>query len=392
MRTLTLAQARRIAVGAQGLDRARPGRVDVRHFRSVLNRLKVVQLDSVNVAVRAHYMPFFSRLGSYDRDALDRWINGPEVFEYWAHVASILPSDELPLMRFRMDQKFRSKRVAKLRREHPGYIEEVLAEVTAHGPLTVSDLREPGERTGPWWGLGKGKIALDHLYSTGALTIRGRTPNFVSIYDTPERVFEPELLKLSIPEHEAHRQLLLKAVQAHGVGMLSEIADYFRLSNPEARPRLAELVDGGRIQEVNVEGWKQTAYLDPAARLPRASRGRALLAPFDRLIWHRDRTERLFDFRYRIEIYVPEPQREFGYYVYPFLLDGELVARVDLKADRKAGVLLVLGSFAEEGVDRSRVAGALSQELSLMSGWLGLADVNVSRNGNLSGELVRASG
>lgn len=387
MRTLSLDQARRIAVGAQGLDLPRPHRVDVRHFRKVMKRLKVVQLDSVNVLARAHYLPFFSRLGSYDRDALDRWINGPEVFEYWAHVASILPADELPLMRFRMEREFRSERVAKLRREHPGFIDQVLAEVTEHGPLTVSDLREPGERTGPWWGHGKGKIALDHLYSTGALTIRGRTPNFVSIYDIPERVFDRDLLNQHVPEVEAHRQLLVKAVQAHGVGTLSDLADYFRLSNPEARPRIAELVAEGTLEEVRVEGWNQVSYIDPAARLPRKITGRALLAPFDPLIWHRERTERLFGFRYRIEIYVPEPQRQYGYYVYPFLLNGELVARVDLKAERKAGVLRVLGSFVEDGVENGEVASQLSLELETMARWLGLGDIAVSAKGNLSTSL-----
>ncbi|MBT8249881.1 MAG: winged helix DNA-binding domain-containing protein, partial [Acidimicrobiia bacterium] len=251
----------------------------------------------------------------------------------------------------------------------------------------VSDLQEPGERTGPWWGHGKGKIALDHLYSTGALTIRGRTPNFVSIYDIPERVFDRILLSQHVPEHEAHRQLMVKAVQAHGVGTLSDLADYFRLSNPEARPRLAELLADGLVEEVQVEGWKQAAYIDPSARLPRKISGQALLAPFDPLIWHRERTERLFGFRYRIEIYVPEPQRQFGYYVYPFLLDGELVARVDLKADRKAGVLRVLGSFVEKGVEDDEVGSQLAIELRTMAQWLGLGDIAVSKNGNLSMSL-----
>jgi len=391
MRRLTIDQARRIAIAAQGLNESRPKRVDVRHFRKVLQRTKVVQLDSVNVAVRAHYMPFFSRLGSYDRNALDRWINSDEMFEYWAHEASVLPTADLPLLRFRMDQESQGSRVLEVQKNHPGYVDEVLAEVRRHGPMTVSDLREPGERTGPWWGHGKGKVALDHLYGQGLVTRRGRTPNFVSIYDLPERVFTPELLAEVVPTDEAHRQLLVKAAQAHGVGTLADLSDYYRISNPEARPRLAELVASGLIDEVEVEGWKQVAYMDPAARLPRNVRGSAVLSPFDSLIWFRPRTERLFGFHYRIEIYVPEPKRQFGYYVYPFLLDGELVGRVDLKADRKNGLLKVLGSYHEDRTDVGRVASALSDELRTMASLLGLDEIQVAKKGNLAVLLRRVA-
>ncbi|NNC93021.1 MAG: winged helix-turn-helix domain-containing protein [Acidimicrobiia bacterium] len=389
MRTLTLLQARRIALAAQGFSQPRPaGRIDVRHFRRVIRQINLLQLDSVNVAVRAHYMPMFSRLGAYDRAALDDWVNGPELFEYLGHVASVMPTDDLPMLRHRMQDRKAYARTQQVLKDHPEYIEQVLDEVAAHGPLTVSDLSDGGSRTGPWWGHGRGKVALDWLYATGRLTIRGRTRNFVSIYDLPERVFSPELLAQEMSTDEAYREMLLRAARAHGVGTLADLADYYRISH--ARRHLQQLVDTGQLEEVAVEGWQQPAFLHPGATRPRRIQARALLAPFDPVVWFRDRTERLFGFHYRIEIYVPEQQRRYGYYVYPFLLDDELVARVDLKADRRAGVLRALGSFLEAGQDRERVAPELAVELELMAEWLGLQDVHVSSKGNLSGALRRA--
>lgn len=383
MRTLTLSQARRIALAAQGFNRPRPtGRVDVRHFRRAIGDIHLLQLDSVNVAVRAHYMPMFSRLGSYDRDALDRWINGPEIFEYLAHVASVLPTPDLPLMRHRMQDRKAYSRSRELMRTHPEYFDQVYQEVAEHGPLTVSDLSDPGSRTGPWWGHGNGKVALDWLYVTGRLTIRGRTPNFVSIYDLPERVFPPELLDVEVSQEEAERELLLRGAQAHGVGTVADFADYYRLTN--VRGHLEDLVSSGELEAVRVEGWEQPAYLHPSATIPRSIRVRALLSPFDPVVWFRDRTQRLFGFHYRIEIYVPAPQRTYGYYVYPFLLDDQLVGRVDLKADRKASVLRALGTYVEDGHDRDRVGTELAAELRLMADWLGLSEVDVANNGNLA--------
>jgi uncharacterized protein YcaQ len=390
MRTLTLAQARRIALAAQGFADRRPaGRIDVRHFRRVIGQINLLQLDSVNVAVRAHYMPMFSRLGAYDRDALDTWLNGPEMFEYLGHVASVMPTTDLPMLRFRMRNQTAYSRSREVMRDHPEYFDQVHAEVAERGPLTVSDLSDPGSRTGPWWGHGRGKVALDWLYVTGRLTIRGRTGNFVSIYDLPERVFAPELLAEEMSRDEAYRQMLLRAARAHGVGTLADLADYYRISH--AKSHLQELVEAGDLEEVAVDGWQQPAYLHPAVTRPRRIRARALLAPFDPVVWFRDRTERLFGFHYRIEIYVPEPQRRYGYYVYPFLLDDELVARVDLKADRKAGVLRALGSFLEDGQDPTRVAPELAAELQLMAEWLGLREVHVSSKGNLSGALRKVT-
>jgi len=389
MRTLTIPQARRIALAAQGFTDPRPkGRVDVRHFRRVIGRINLLQLDSVIVAVRAHYMPMFSRLGPYDRDALDEWINGPEMFEYLGHVASVMPTADLPMLRFRMQGPKVYNQTRELLKRHPEYFEQVYDEVAEHGPLTVSDLSDPGSRTGPWWGHGRGKVALDWLYVTGRLTIRGRTKNFVSIYDLPERVFTPELLATELSRDDAYREMLMRGARAHGVGTLADLADYYRIAH--AKPHLQDLVEAGRLEEVRVEGWKQPAYLHPEATLPRQVAARALLAPFDPVVWFRDRTERLFNFHYRIEIYVPEPERQFGYYVYPFLLGDEIVGRVDLKADRQAGVLRALGTFREEGQDPDRVAPELAAELRLMAEWMGLNEVHVSNKGNLSRAVRKA--
>lgn len=392
MRSLTLSQARRLALAAQGFARPRPaGRIDVRHFRRVVGSIHLLQLDSVNVAVRAHYMPMFSRLGLYDRLALDRWINGPEMFEYLGHEASVLPASDLPMFGHRMQEARPGPRTQQVLRDHPEYFEQVYEEVAERGPLTVSQLSDPGSRTGPWWGHGRGKVALDWLYASGRLTIRGRTPTFVSIYDLPERVFHPSLLDNPMPRPDAQREMVLRGARAHGVGTASDIADYYRITVPQARPWLDELVSAGELEEVRVEGWNQTAYLHPAATLPRRVRGRALLSPFDPVVWKRDRAARLFGFRYRIEIYVPKPKRRFGYYVYPFLLDGDLVARVDVKADRKAGVLRALGAFSEAGRDPGRVAAEMAAELRLMAEWLGLGEVQVARRGNLADPLRKVT-
>lgn len=388
---LTVDRARRMALAAQGFCDGRPrGRVDVRHFRRVLGRVRLVQLDSVNVVARAHYLPFFARIGPYARSALDAWLWGSgEVFEYWAHEASLIPVEHRPLFGHRMTGSHRHW-VETFEREHPGYIEAVLEEVRSKGPIGVGGLDEPGERTGPWWGYGPGKRTLEWLFLKGRVTVARRV-HFARRYEIPERVFPSHVLERPmLGTEEARRELLRLAVQAHGVGTLADLADYYRLRVPEARPLLAGLARAGEVEEVEVEGWRGPVYLDPAARVPRRVEGRALLAPFDPLIWFRPRTERLFGFRYRVEIYVPAAQRRFGYYVLPFLLDGDLVARVDLKADRAGGRLHVRGAFAEEGADRSRVARELAAELTEMATWLELEGVVVQRRGDLAESLRRA--
>ncbi len=372
-------------------NRDRPnGRVDVRHFRRVIRRLHAIQLDSVIVAVRAHYMPFFSRLGPYDRQRLDDWINGAEVYEYWGHEASFMPTTDFPLLRYRMKSMEPWGRALKLLKDNPEYIEAIYREVARKGPLTVSDLENPGDRTGPWWGYHNGKTALEWLNAAGKITTRGRDRTFKSIYDLTSRAIPGEARKPRLGRAEAQRRLLMKAAQAHGVGTAADLADYYRIRVPEARPLLEKLAQAGKLEEVEVEGWKDPTYLHPDAVLARRAEGARLLSPFDSLIWARPRVARVFGFDYRIEIYVPGPQRKYGYYVYPFLLDGELVGRVDLKADRKAGVLRVPGAFVEPGQEAKRVARELSKELHLMSSWLGLGAVAVGRRGNLTTDLRAA--
>jgi len=332
----------------------------------------------------------WSRLGAYPIASLDHFTaRSGEMYEYWGHVASLLPVARYPLFRWRMDAIRPWPRVQRVMDEHPGYVEMVFEEIAAHGPLTVSDLSDPGARTGPWWGHGKGKTALDWLFSKGRIAAY-RNASFGRLYDLPERVIPAEHLEAPAPERtDAYRELLLLAARHHGVGTATDIGDYYRLHLPTARPLLEELADSGALQRVEVTGWGQSAYLHPEARLPRQIEGATLLSPFDSLVWERSRTERIFGFHYRIEIYVPEPQRVYGYYVLPFLLDGELVGRVDLKADRKTGALLVRGSFHEEGTDPARVVRALAPELNGLAGWLGLGRVQVDANGSLAGHLAR---
>lgn len=391
MRRIPLAAARRIALAAQGFTDRRPGgSVDARLFRRVLDRMTVLQLDSVNVVCRSHYLPVLARLGPYDRDALDRYLySSGRNFEFLAHEASITAQELHPLLRWRMVES-RWRRAVALQQDEPAYIEAVHDEVARRGPLTIKELSDPGERTGPWWGHSKGKVALEWLYTTGRLAIAGRTPTFTTQYDVPSRVIRPEILQQAdVEAPEAHRCLLLLAARSHGIGTATDLADYFRLRMPDARPILADLAATGELELVQVEGWSEPAFLHPDAVRPRAVTGRALLSPFDPVVWFRPRAERLFGFRYRIEIYVPEADRVHGYYVLPFLLDGNLVARVDLKAARNDRALLVRGSYAEDGVDVDAVAGGLADALVEMAAWLDLDDVVVEPRGDLAPALSR---
>ncbi len=392
MVTIKAAQARRIALAAQGFtDRAPRGTIGVRHFRRVMDRMAVLQLDSVNVVCRSHYLPVLARLGPYDRAKLNRYLyRSGEHYEYLGHEASITSQELQPLLRHRARASRRW--VQRMQTELPDYVDAVYDEVSARGPVSVKELSDPGGRTGPWWGHSKGKRALECLYVTGRLSISERTPTFVTVYDRPDRVLRPEILDRPEPsEVEAKKQLLVLGARSHGIGTATDLGDYFRLKMPEVRPLLAELVAEGRLEQVAVEGWKDRAYLHPEAKRPRTIETSGLLSPFDPVVWFRPRAERLFGFRYRIEIYVPEPKRVHGYYVLPFLLGDELVARVDLKADRKPGVLRVRGSFAEAGVDRIRVARELSASLQQLAGWLGLDEVAVEQRGDLASALRAAT-
>jgi uncharacterized protein YcaQ len=391
MRQLSNDQARRIVLAAQGFATSRPkGRIDRRHFRTVIDRIGLLQLDSVNVLQRSHYLPMWSRLGRYSIDALDEFTaRSGEMFEYWGHAASLMPVGLHRLFRWRMKEMEPWRRVEGVIGGNPGYVESVLAEIEAHGPMTVSDLSDAGDRTGSWWGHGKGKTALDWLFAKGLITAY-RDGNFGRLYDMPAKVIPAEHLDApSATKRDALRELLLLGARHHGVGTATDITDYYRLNRPAARPVLAEIVADGELEEVEVEGWKDPAYVHPAAKLPRRITGAVLLSPFDPVVWERDRTERLFGFHYRIEIYVPQPQRIYGYYVLPFLVDGELVGRVDLKSDRKNGVLLVRGSYHEPGQEPDHVAARLAPELVAMSDWLGLGDTKVMRRGNLADQLTK---
>jgi uncharacterized protein len=404
---LSAAQARRAAIAAQGLATARPrGRVDVRHLRRALDAIGIVQLDSVNVFSRSHYMPLFSRLGPYPRETLDRLTvhqdgqdarssaDHRELFEYWGHEASLIPVDMQPLLRWRMARAddLAWKGVARIGREQSDLVERVLALVREQGPIRAADVGGPRRerRPGEMWNWNDGKVALEYLFFAGQVTAERRV-NFERLYDLPERVLPAAVLAMPTPdEAEAQRELLLFAARRLGVATEPDLGDYFRLPRADSKARLAELVESGALRTVAVKGWSAPAYASADLKVPRRIRARALLTPFDSMVWARERTERLFDFRYRIEIYVPAPKRTYGYYVLPFLLGDRLVARVDLKSDRQAGVLRVAGAFAEAGVDEGEVAAELADELGLVSRWLGLGGVEVARKGDLAAKLRRA--
>jgi uncharacterized protein YcaQ len=406
---LSAEQARRHALAAQGFGRPRlAGRVDARHLRRVIDDVGMLQLDSVNVFLRSHYMPVFSRLGPYPREALDRiaWHeNGKgkarrarrrDLFEYWGHEASLLPVELQPLLRWRMARadSLAWKGVRRIAAEQPQLLEFVLGEVRERGPLRASELA-PGERRrkpGEMWSWSEEKTALEHLFYAGQVCAARRV-NFERLYDLPERVLPSHVLAAPTPsQDDAQRQLLLIAAKRLGVATEPDLGDYFRLPRAESKARVAELAEDGGLIPVRVEGWRQPAYVstERPANLRRAASARALLTPFDSLVWARERTERLFGFRYRIEIYVPAPKRVYGYYVLPFLLGDRLVARVDLKSDRQAGVLRVRGAFAEPGADPAHVAAELAEELRLLSEWLNLGGVSVARRGDLASPLRRA--
>ncbi len=390
MASLRPDQVRRIALAAQGFDRPRPGgRVDVRHVRGVVRRLDLVQIDAVQTVERAQYLPLFSRLGPYPTAMLDdAAYRRRELFEAWAHEASLVAIDRWPALSHRRAH-WSGRRAARLEAERPGYIASVRDEVAARGPLAVRDLTDPGERSGPWWGWSPGKAALEALFAWGEVAIadrRGQTRR----YDLTERVIPAAVLNRPTPDREAaYRELLLVAADALGVATAGDLIDYHRLHGPTARPIVARLADEGLLAPVEVHGWDRSAYRAPGARTPRRVAAAALLTPFDPLVWDRARTERVFGFRYRLEFYVPAGQRRYGYFVMPFLLGDELVARVDVKADRRAGLLRVPGVFLEASAIAGQVAGPLATELCTLAAWLGLDGVAVSADCALGDALRR---
>jgi uncharacterized protein len=402
---LTRAAARRVAVAAQGFaERPPAGAVTRAHLRRLVSRIQVLQLDSVSVAVWAHYAPIFSRLGPYDRTILERaaWSHSARsprlLVEYWAHEAALMSVDDWPLLRWRMREYADGRWGKEIVRKNRRLAEEVVAAVGELGPATAGQIEahlqaEPRGRKGPWWDRSDTKWVAEALFASGVLTTATRV-GFARHYDLSERVLPPEVFARDVDDDTAVRELVLRAATALGVATETDIRDYFRLGAKQATPVIADLVARGELEPVEVDGWDAPAFLRAGQVVPRVDRGTALLCPFDPLIFFRPRVERLFDFHYRIEIYVPRPQRKYGYYVWPFLLDGQLVGRVDLKAERTRSdgstALHVPGAFLEPGQDAHRVAEALAGELHSMATWLELAEVTVGERGDLADALIRA--
>jgi uncharacterized protein len=396
---LSNAQARRIAIAAQYLDQPRPVAPGRREIRRAIARLGLLQIDSVNVLARAHYMPLFSRLGAYDTTVLeqDAWgRSGRRLFEYWAHEASLVPMELHHLFRWRMEAAARGEHIygqlTKFATERASFVTDILAQIRDRGGLAASELTGGREGQGGWWGWSESKHALEWLFWTGQLTTaRRETAGFTRIYDLPERVLPPTVLGVPTPDKaQAQRGLLRHAARALGIATETDLRDYFRLPVADCKARIAELAEAGELLPVTVEGWRQQAWLDPAARLPRGVACCALLSPFDPLVWERDRTERLFDFHYRLEIYTPAPKRIYGYYCLPFLLGDRIAGRLDLKADRANRTLRVEAAHAEAHAKASDVADALAGELSRLAGWLKLESIAVAQQGGLAKALSAA--
>lgn len=393
MRTISLDNARRIALAAQGFDRPRPDTaVDIRHIRRVIHQLGLLQLDFVNVLLPAHYLVLYSRLGAYDREALHRLVyRRREFIEHWAHEASIVPMELWPLLAFRREdyRPWKNSPIARLK-GNSQYKSQVYDYVKENGAVTSQDvppLPTPKRRPGDWQ-RSLPRWALEWLFGNGELAVAERLTNFQRVYDLPQRVIDAAHLDSKVSRADAQRELLRRAATACGIATLQDLADYYRMSPRDAAPHVEDLLDSGDLNPVAVEGWKNPAYLARGARTPRTVSCSTLLSPFDPLVWYRPRTERLFGFHYRIEIYVPAGKRKWGYYVLPYLLGDRIVARVDLKADRKRNELLVLAAHKEEGVDEEHASPHLAGELQTLASWLDLDRVRVSRHGAFARQLA----
>jgi uncharacterized protein YcaQ len=393
---ISAAEARRIALAAQGFDRERPSRSpDVRHYRRAMAAIAVLQLDFVNVLVPAHFLMIYSRLGRYDRQQFERYLyDSGEHIEQWAHEASIVASSDWPLLSHRRSafQQWKKSPLKKMPNS-AAYLEDILHLVREQGDTTSNDLpavqgpkRKPGD-----WHRSVPRRAIEHHFATGELAVRRRQKNFQRVYDLPQRVLGEALCRLTVEQDDADRALINKAASSLGIATLHDIADYYRMSNRDVMPRLQELLDAGDVTEVAVEGWTNTAYLAKGARLPRAIPGHSLLSPFDPVVWFRPRAARLFGFDYRIEIYVPEAKRKWGYYVLPFRQGDVITARIDLKADRQASRLLVQHAHLEAGADAVSTAAALVKELRLLADWLQLDEIHIKKANAFEKTLARVS-
>ena len=387
--TLSIAEARALALAAQGFDTPRPAvKATQRHINSLISRLGVIQIDSVNVLVRSQELPLFSRLGNHDRNAIPKATESQKIFEYWGHEAAHLPVEIHPLFRWKMEAarlgKARHWGLTSFYDDNRVFVKRMLKHVETNGPTTARELSTRTEKRGAdkktWWDWDESKTALEYLFLTGQLMSRGRGTDFARIYDTPERVLPANILDAPAPtEHDARKQLLVHSAIAQGVATASDLADYYRQKPAAVKTLLAELLEEGELRAVAVEGWAEKAFVHRSAKLPKQLHATALLSPFDSLVWCRPRNERLFNFHYRIEIYTPKEKRKFGYYVLPFMMNGQMVGRVDLKADRANSKLLVHSVHTEKGIKRSTINDALHTELHAMGLWLGLDKVVNSR-------------
>jgi uncharacterized protein YcaQ len=398
---LSSAEARRLALASLGFGAARPARAGLTHVRATAARLSAIQIDSVNVLARAHYLPTFSRYGPYPASALDDLAHGRrELFEYWGHAACFLPIDLYPLMRWRMENQIEAW--SDIGRKKRTFMEAVYRELEARGPIAAGELTIGGKSTGPWWGWSDGKEALELLFYQGRVAVAGRR-HFERVYDLPERVFPASVLRApAIAPRDAKKELFVRAARAMGVGTAKDIAQYFhvdawwdrrwvngRRAPSDTAQLFDELVEDRRLERVQVEGWRQPAYIVRGSKIPRAIEARAIVSPFDPVLWERKWTKAVFGFEYQIEIYVPAPKRIHGYYVLPFLMGDRFAARVDLKADRKASTLIAHAAYVEPGVDPRAVASALARELRSVASWLSLESFAIGSKGNLARALKR---
>ena len=375
---LTIVEARSLALAAQGFDKPRSkSKSSTADAVDVIKKLGVIQIDSVNVLVRSQELPLFARLGDHDRNAINKATAQSKIFEYWGHEAAILPVEIQPLFRWKMNAartgKIKHWGLTSFYADNKAFVKRILKHVEANGPVTARELSTRTTKKSSWWDWDEAKTALEYLFLTGQLMSCGRGSDFARIYDITERVLPSKILNTPTPtEDEARKQLLVHAARAQGVATLTDLADYYRQKTAVIKPLVNELVEQGELREVTVDTWVEKAFVHRSAKPPKKLYATALLSPFDSLVWCRPRNERLFDFHYRIEIYTPREKRKFGYYVLPFMMNGELVGRVDLKADRANSKLLVQSVHTEKGIKRASINGALTKELRALANWLQL--------------------
>ena len=379
---LTIVEARSLALAAQGFDKPRTkSKSSTSDVVALFTKLGVVQIDSVNVLVRSQELPLFSRLGNHDRNAISKATESRKIFEYWGHEAAHLPVELQPLFRWKMNAarsgKLKHWGLTSFYAENKAFVKRILKHVEVNGSTSARELSTRTQKRGAdkktWWDWDEAKTAFEYLFLTGQLMSCGRGSDFARVYDTPERVLPKNVLNAPTPtEHDARKQLLVRSAIAQGVATASDLADYYRQKPAAVKQLITELLEEGELRAVSVDGWAEKAFIHRNAKLPKQLHATALLSPFDSLVWCRPRNERLFDFHYRIEIYTPKEKRKFGYYVLPFMLDGQMVGRVDLKADRENSKLLVHSVHTEKGIKRSNISDALNNELQAMASWLGL--------------------